>query len=105
MIGIEIGKKDKVSGIKLISETRDDLLETDITGLGYSSEEEVFRSQSSSCTASSSQLEVLQRNSVQTEEMASGNEFREEVAKINRAWQVARDGIDYSLMPGAIKIQ
>ena len=84
LIGFEIEKKDKVSGIKLISETRDDLLETDITGLGFSSEEEVFKSPSSSCTASSRQLEVLQGNPAQTEKMASENEFKVEVAKIGK---------------------
>ena len=85
LIGFEIEKKDQVFGInKLISETRDDLLETDITGLGFSSEEEVFKSPSSSCTASSRQLEVLQGNPAQTEKMASENEFKVEVAKIGK---------------------
>ena len=62
LIGFEIEKKDKVSGISKLSETRDNFLDTDLTGLGYSSEEEAFGSPSSSCTASSCQLEVLQGN-------------------------------------------
>ena len=95
LIGFNIEEKENLRGIsKLNSTTRDNLLDGDLSGLGFTSEEEAFASPNSFCDTSSCQLEVTQVNSAVVGEMDAQREFTEEVAKINRVWQKARDAID-----------
>ena len=95
LIGFNIEEKENLRGIsKLNSTTRDNLLDGDLSGLGFTSEEEAFASPNSFCDTSSCQLEVTQVNSAIDGEMDAQREFTEEVAKINRVWQIARYAID-----------